>query len=771
MRASKQRLILLAAIALLAMGQVRADLYDKGGALGSGARAMAMGGAYTALAQNEDALWWNPAGLGEVSMNRVESSLGSVYNGSVRTLELAGAMPLPKQVVAGLGWRHQFYPQPSQVNTDELLLAGSIPLDEGRQWHLGMGIKLLFGEMVSSGLGFSGLGMDFGLRYNMKLFEHYQLILGAHVQDIDTRITWENQQEQQVPSRLALGAGFVLDPKTMFSLDLESVSSTQDASGSTQLLRLGAEHWVADLFALRAGLVTDNHQVSALSFGFGFNVAQMEVEYALTSTTANMGVSHRLSLSYGLPRLVLEAKPAVLAAPEEFKLPEMKPETFEFELVVLPESFSPNGDGLADTAIIHLDLIKGFKAEIASWSLSIFDEQGNNRRTFTGRGYPPEMEWDGADKTGKICADGYYTLVMEVTDRDRKKLAPIRTKVQIKTNVKPITMALNRATFERISGKLESPLVITFPDGAGQPQQSWSVEIRNQQGQNMRVFKGQGLLPNQLVWNGTVKRKPVADGSYQVIFTVSDPSGLRIDNSELIQFKSIAPQVGLGVAPAMIRPGFKKNGKATFTLTTNYNQDIRQWRLVIQNRVTKKTVRTYRGRGSLPAKLVWPGTNNRKRHVAGGRYLGAHLTVTYKGKVKISSPTVTLSTDVVMPATTQGLALHLASVNFDPGSSVIPLDAYKMLNQAINTIKRYARNYRVQVKGHTDNVESPTEAIELSWQRALKVKAYLNVSGKIPITLIDAVGYGDRLPLAPNDNSAGRGKNRRVEIVVIIGKK
>jgi len=124
-----------------------------------------------------------------------------------------------------------------------------------------------------------------------------------------------------------------------------------------------------------------------------------------------------------------------------------------------------------------------------------------------------------------------------------------------------------------------------------------------------------------------------------------------------------------------------------------------------------------------------------------------------------------------MPATTQGLALHLASVNFDPGSSVIPLDAYKMLNQAINTIKRYARNYRVQVKGHTDNVESPTEAIELSWQRALKVKAYLNVSGKIPITLIDAVGYGDRLPLAPNDNSAGRGKNRRVEIVVIIGKK
>jgi OmpA-OmpF porin, OOP family len=129
-----------------------------------------------------------------------------------------------------------------------------------------------------------------------------------------------------------------------------------------------------------------------------------------------------------------------------------------------------------------------------------------------------------------------------------------------------------------------------------------------------------------------------------------------------------------------------------------------------------------------------------------------------------------LATDVGMEGITQALALHLTTVMFAQESDTIPLDAYKNLKQAAETINRYAKKYTIQIKGYTDSLESPHQELELSWSRARKVREYLNVSCKIPMNVMEAVGYGSRLPLAPETTSAGRAKNRRVEVVLIIQK-
>ncbi|MFL5404678.1 MAG: flagellar motor protein MotB, partial [Myxococcales bacterium] len=55
---------------------------------------------------------------------------------------------------------------------------------------------------------------------------------------------------------------------------------------------------------------------------------------------------------------------------------------------------------------------------------------------------------------------------------------------------------------------------------------------------------------------------------------------------------------------------------------------------------------------------------------------------------------------------------------------------------------------------------------ELSYSRALAVMRYL-VSKGIPLKRVEAGGKGEESPVAPNDSSIHKAKNRRVEIFVV----
>lgn len=70
---------------------------------------------------------------------------------------------------------------------------------------------------------------------------------------------------------------------------------------------------------------------------------------------------------------------------------------------------------------------------------------------------------------------------------------------------------------------------------------------------------------------------------------------------------------------------------------------------------------------------------------------------------------------------------------------------------------------KIIVEGHTDNVGSSPSNKTLSEQRALSVKTAL-VNKGIPAERIEAVGYGQDVPVADNSTEEGRTKNRRVEI-------
>ena len=73
---------------------------------------------------------------------------------------------------------------------------------------------------------------------------------------------------------------------------------------------------------------------------------------------------------------------------------------------------------------------------------------------------------------------------------------------------------------------------------------------------------------------------------------------------------------------------------------------------------------------------------------------------------------------------------------------------------------------KVAINGHTDNVGDPKSNLVLSDNRARTVYDYL-VAQSISPARISYKGFGEALPVAPNDTEEGRAKNRRTVFVVI----
>lgn len=74
-------------------------------------------------------------------------------------------------------------------------------------------------------------------------------------------------------------------------------------------------------------------------------------------------------------------------------------------------------------------------------------------------------------------------------------------------------------------------------------------------------------------------------------------------------------------------------------------------------------------------------------------------------------------------------------------------------------------NYTVIISGYTDNSGNPMLNEELSYLRANLVLNEISAMGVEPGTM-DAKGWGEANPVAPNDTEENRNMNRRVEVVI-----
>jgi outer membrane protein OmpA-like peptidoglycan-associated protein len=120
----------------------------------------------------------------------------------------------------------------------------------------------------------------------------------------------------------------------------------------------------------------------------------------------------------------------------------------------------------------------------------------------------------------------------------------------------------------------------------------------------------------------------------------------------------------------------------------------------------------------------------------------------------------------------RGLIVNMGDVLFDTGKYNLRPIAREKLARIAGIVLNYP-GLKLEAEGHTDNVGGEAFNQRLSEQRADAVRRYL-ISQGIAAEKITAVGKGFSMPVEDNQTSAGRQKNRRVELIVsgeVIGAK
>ncbi len=119
----------------------------------------------------------------------------------------------------------------------------------------------------------------------------------------------------------------------------------------------------------------------------------------------------------------------------------------------------------------------------------------------------------------------------------------------------------------------------------------------------------------------------------------------------------------------------------------------------------------------------------------------------------------------------RGLVVTFVSeVLFDSGKAAIRPEAHEALAKVAEVIEQKVPDRDIGIEGHTDNepikVSGWKSNWELSTSRATSVLHLLDEEGVNPAQMV-ASGYGEYRPVASNDLTEGRRKNRRVEIVIL----
>jgi chemotaxis protein MotB len=120
----------------------------------------------------------------------------------------------------------------------------------------------------------------------------------------------------------------------------------------------------------------------------------------------------------------------------------------------------------------------------------------------------------------------------------------------------------------------------------------------------------------------------------------------------------------------------------------------------------------------------------------------------------------------------RGLVIHVLTdqLLFGPGQAVLEPQATPLLTDVARLVRANGLVNPVRVEGNTDSTPISTPQFRSNWElsaaRASAVLSFMLAHGVQPRRL-SLAGYADQRPLTTNATAAGRGRNRRVDIVVL----
>ncbi|MFC1679180.1 PorV/PorQ family protein [Elusimicrobiota bacterium] len=264
--------------------------------LDADARAVGMGGAYTALATDANALLYNPAGLGRIEHVETTFMHNEYFQGVTQDY---AAIAFPRGWGANVNYlRFGDVPrttidQPDGTGENATLTDAALGLGYGRTlfhgFSVGLGAKWV--RETIAGVSATVLAFDAGALYDVPRIERFTL--GMSVQNMGHAVRYQHADEN-LPLNVRMGAayGFALaKQENTVSLDI-----TKERSEGP-IVALGAETIVAKVLPVRFGYCTRNDAGQGIAVGIGWLYGGNRMDYAF-EPFGDLGSAHRLSVTW-----------------------------------------------------------------------------------------------------------------------------------------------------------------------------------------------------------------------------------------------------------------------------------------------------------------------------------------------------------------------------------------------------------------------------------------------------------------------------------------
>jgi OOP family OmpA-OmpF porin len=189
---------------------------------------------------------------------------------------------------------------------------------------------------------------------------------------------------------------------------------------------------------------------------------------------------------------------------------------------------------------------------------------------------------------------------------------------------------------------------------------------------------------------------------------------------------------------------------------------------VIKKEYDANQISNYVLEGTYEAALIKAGwTIGQKNSDQGFLYAhynknGRNLWLSLSNGERVTIAIADLGSRSLQAALNEQCKVAIYGVNFDFDKSTLRPDAEPVLQQVLGLFNAEP-GLNVEIGGHTDNVGQPAYNLKLSASRANAVKSWLVAHG-VSDSRLTTHGYGDTIPVVPNDSDENRARNRRVEL-------
>jgi len=265
--------------------------------LGVGARAMGMGSAYVALADDPTAVYWNPAGLASISGTQVTAMHNEWIQDFRQEFAAVGAHLGPGALGVGIAG---FYSSEFEERDDTGALIGHFGFNDlavtgayGFRVAKGLaaGVALRYVREMIDQESASALVGDLGVRYSLN---ESGVSFGAALQNLGDSTSFI-AQNFPMPITYRLGAAVARDLHALSGRGTITAEYRKSLADDAHF-HLGGEYTYRDRLSLRVGGkfgYDDEH----VSFGLGLKKDWFRFDYALAPLTSDLGTTHFFSVT------------------------------------------------------------------------------------------------------------------------------------------------------------------------------------------------------------------------------------------------------------------------------------------------------------------------------------------------------------------------------------------------------------------------------------------------------------------------------------------